>query len=187
MWFLAHIPVVYPAVFVLVCELKHLINVLLIDRDRKVPHHKLEISFAERLVLYLPLFCSKIRRIRIRPTNNLKCFGSFQRTLSQRSANLEKCLVKYFLVLLPVLPENQWELEGGRNWLKSKIEVSVERWSEQNTETTENKGSDASTKESFVLFLIPCKHKCSISFQCQIHFLLPSSSPCLRTSLQNSG
>ena len=103
-----HQPVVYPSILVLVCKLKHLINVLLIDRNRKVPHHKLEISFSEWLVLYLPLFCPKIRRIRICPTNNLKCFGSFQRTLNQRSGNLEKCLVKYFLVLLPVLPEDEF-------------------------------------------------------------------------------
>ena len=106
-WF-QHVPVVYPAILVLVCKLKHLINVLLIDRNRKVPHHKLEISFSERLVLYLPLFCPKIRRIRICPTNNLKCFGSFQKTLNQRSGNLEKCLVKYFLVLLPVLPQDEF-------------------------------------------------------------------------------
>ena len=106
-WF-HHVPVVYPAILVLVCKLKHLINVLLIDRNRKVPHHKLEISFSERLVLYLPLFCPKIRRIRICPTNNLKCFGSFQKTLNQRSGNLEKCLVKYFLVLLPVLPQDEF-------------------------------------------------------------------------------
>ena len=123
------VPVVYPTIFVLVCKLKHLINVLFIDRDRKVPHHKLEISFAERLVLYLPLFCSKIRRIRICPTNNLKCFGSFQRTSSQRSGNLEKCLVKYFLVLLPVLPENQGELEEGETSFsrKMKFQIKVEQ------------------------------------------------------------
>ena len=65
-------PVVYPAIFVLVCKLEHLINVFFIDRNRKVPHHKLKVCLGKIFIFYLPLFCPKILRIRICPTNDLR-------------------------------------------------------------------------------------------------------------------
>ena len=65
------LPITNLPILILVCKLKHLVNVLLLHRHRQVPHHELEVSLGEELVLDLVLFGSEVCWVRVSTTNNL--------------------------------------------------------------------------------------------------------------------
>ena len=66
-------PVVYLAIFILVCKVKHLVNILLLDWHRQVPHHELEVSLAEEFVLDFVLLSSEVGGVGVCATDNLSC------------------------------------------------------------------------------------------------------------------
>ena len=53
---LLSLPITDLSILILISKVKHLLNVLLLHRHRQVPHHKLEFSLGEELVLDFVLF-----------------------------------------------------------------------------------------------------------------------------------
>ena len=65
-------PIIDLSILILISKVKHLVNVLLLHRLRQVPHHELEVSLGEGLVLDFVLFCPEVGWIRVSTTNHLK-------------------------------------------------------------------------------------------------------------------
>ena len=65
------IPVINFSILVFVSKIKHVVNVLLTDRNRQVSHHQLKISFRKKLFFDFVFFGAKIFRIRIRSAYDL--------------------------------------------------------------------------------------------------------------------
>ena len=104
------LPIIDLPILILVCKVKHLLNILLVHRHRQVPHHELEVSLGEEFVLDFVLFSSEVGGVGISAANNLKKLSTnfnLSIALDIKLTYLEEGLVEELPAVLPVLPEDQ--------------------------------------------------------------------------------
>ena len=65
------LPITNLPILILVCKLKHLVNVLLLHRHRQVPHHELEVSLGEEFIFNFVLLCSEVGWVGVSATDYL--------------------------------------------------------------------------------------------------------------------